>query len=79
MRVEIITPDEILFEGDAKLVQLPGTGGSFELLNLHAPIISTLKNGTIRVVETSGETVQVAIASGVVEMQNNKVVILAEK
>lgn len=79
MRVEIITPDEVLFEGEAKLVQLPGTGGSFELLNLHAPIISTLRSGNIRVVEMSGETTQVTIASGVVEMQTNKVVILAEK
>lgn len=77
MQLEIITPDKTLFEGTAKLVQLPGSDGSFEIMENHAPIISTLKKGKIKIVSDSG-TEYVEINSGVVEMLKNKVLILAE-
>jgi len=77
MNVEIITPDKTLFEGTAKLVQLPGTDGSFEIMENHAPIISTLKKGKIKIV-TDNSTEFVEINSGVIEMLRNKVIILAE-
>ncbi|MCG9911079.1 MAG: F0F1 ATP synthase subunit epsilon [Flavobacteriales bacterium] len=79
MQVEIITPDTVLFSGEAKLVQLPGTDGSFEILNQHAPIIATLGKGKIKVVNNSGETSLIEIVSGVVEMSDNKANILAEQ
>lgn len=79
MELEIITPDEVLFQGEARLVQLPGTDGSFEILSNHAPIISTLKQGNIRVVKPDNEELQLPIRSGVVEMQGSKVIVLAEK
>jgi F-type H+-transporting ATPase subunit epsilon len=78
MHLEIVTPDEKVFEGEVKLVQLPGTEGSFEILNNHAPIISTLKNGKIKVTDNSNTTQYFEIKSGVVEMQSNKIIILAE-
>lgn len=78
MFLEIVTPDEKVFEGETKLVQLPGTMGSFEILNNHAPIISTLKNGKIKVIDNANATQYFEIKSGVVEMQNNKIIILAE-
>jgi F-type H+-transporting ATPase subunit epsilon len=78
MQLEIVTPDEKVYEGDVKLVQLPGTVGSFEILNNHAPIISTLKKGKIKVIDTANTTQFFEIKSGVVEMQNNKIIILAE-
>lgn len=77
MQVEIITPDKTLFEGTAKAVQLPGTDGSFQIMNNHAPIISTLRNGKVKIDTDSGSEV-IEINSGVVEMNNNKVIILAE-
>lgn len=77
MQLEIITPDKTLFEGTAKSVSLPGTNGSFQILENHAPIISTLKNGKIKVV-TDASTEIIEINSGVVEMMKNKVIILAE-
>ena len=43
MNIEIITPDETIFTGKAKLAQFPGIDGSFEILNNHAPMISVLK------------------------------------
>lgn len=78
MQLEIVTPDEKVFEGEVKLVQLPGTTGSFEILNNHSPIISTLKNGKIKVTDSVNETQYFEIKSGVVELQNNKIIVLAE-
>jgi F-type H+-transporting ATPase subunit epsilon len=78
MQVEIITPDKTLFEGTAKLLQLPGTDGSFEIMENHAAIISTLKNGKIKIVTDASAPEFIEINSGVVEMLRNKVIILAE-
>lgn len=78
MYLEIVTPDEKIFEGETKLVQLPGTTGSFEILNNHAPVISTLKNGKIKVTDNTNSAHYFEIKSGVVEMQNNKIIVLAE-
>ena len=77
MQLEIITPDKTLFEGTARSVTLPGSAGGFQLLENHAPIISTLKNGQIKIV-TDADTQTIDISSGVVEMLKNKVIILAE-
>ena len=79
MKVDIITPDTILFTGEnINLVQLPGIDGSFEIMNNHAPLISVLKNGKIKVV-TKGSLPQFfEVKGGVVEAQNNKLLILAE-
>jgi len=79
MKVDIITPGSVLFTGDGiHLVQLPGVDGSFEIMNHHAPLISVLKNGRIKIV-VKGESPQYfEVKGGVIEVQNNKVLILAE-
>ena len=79
MQVEIITPDREIFRGEAILVQLPGIDGSFEILNNHAPLISALKAGKIKVKKTreAGDDFY-EIKGGVIEVLNNKVLILAE-
>lgn len=77
MRLEIITPDKKLYEGEVSYIQLPGVEGSFEMLNNHAPIISTLKAGKIKLTDTI-DTKMFEIKGGVVEMNNNKVIILAD-
>ena len=56
MQLEIITPENKLFEGSVSSVQLPGVEGKFEILNDHAPIISTLTKGNIRVIHTNNKT-----------------------
>ena len=56
MKVKITKPDSTLYEGEAKLLQLPGTGGLFEILQNHAPIISSLTKGVLRLVTTDDET-----------------------
>ena len=78
MRIEIITPDKTIFEGDVNLVQLPGIDGLFEILNNHAPLISVLKKGKIKVSDKKKKTQFFEINGGIVEVLKNKVLILAE-
>lgn len=77
MNVKIITPDKILFEGTAKLLQLPGTGGLFEILNGHAPIIASLKEGSIKLEEEEGEK-RFEIKAGVVKAQKDEILVLVQ-
>jgi F-type H+-transporting ATPase subunit epsilon len=78
MQLEIISPEKTMFEGSAKLVQLPGSDGSFEIMENHAPIISTLKKGKIKIISESNQTEFIEINGGVIEMMKNKIIILAE-
>jgi F-type H+-transporting ATPase subunit epsilon len=76
--LEIITPDKKLFEGKINLVQVPGSKGSFEVLQNHAPIISSLEKGTIRILSDRNIESTFEISSGVIEVIQNKIVILAD-
>lgn len=78
MTVEIITPETTLFEGEASFVYLPGSDGGLGILNNHAPLISSLKKGTVRVKDNSGKEVKFDVKGGTVEVFNNKVIVLAE-
>jgi F-type H+-transporting ATPase subunit epsilon len=78
MLLEIITPDKTVFSGQVKLVQLPGTKGTFEILNHHAPIISTLEKGKVKVVDINGKELYFEVNGGILENKNDKIVILAE-
>ena len=77
MTLEILTPEKEIFKGDIKSVTLPGTLGEFQILNQHAPIISTLTNGSIKIVNEKDEKNIFDINGGVVEMLNNKIIVLA--
>ena len=78
MELEIITPESTLFSGEIELVRLPGIGGSFEILKNHAPLISTLTEGKIKVKDISGVVSWFDISGGVVEVLNNNVRVLVE-
>jgi len=78
MILEIITPEKKVFTGEVTSVKFPGTTGCFEVLNSHAPIISTLTNGNIRVITADNTTENFEINGGVIEMQNNKIIVLAD-
>jgi F-type H+-transporting ATPase subunit epsilon len=78
MHLEIVTPDKKLFSGEVKSVKLPGTDGSFGVLNNHAPIIASLKKGTVKVTEQNQAVQNFEIKGGVVEVLNNKMIVLAE-
>ncbi|NQU84132.1 MAG: ATP synthase F1 subunit epsilon [Mariniphaga sp.] len=78
MFLEIITPDKKIFNGEVKLVQLPGTKGAFVILKNHAPIISTLDKGTLKVIEENGKEHLFEVDGGVIENKANKIVVLVE-
>ena len=77
MELEIVTPDKTIFKGEADLVQLPGIDGSFEILSNHAPLISVLKQGIVKVKMGKTEDFY-EVKAGVVEVLNDKVLVLAE-
>ena len=77
MFLEIITPDKKVFSVKIDSVQVPGTKGSFAVLQHHAPIISTLEKGRIKVVERGAETF-FEVSGGTIEVKDNNVIILAE-
>ena len=76
MHLEIITPDRKVYDGEATSVRFPGTDGSFEVLNNHAPLIAALKEGDVTVTGAGGGTFH--ISGGIVEVLHNKVTVLAE-
>jgi F-type H+-transporting ATPase subunit epsilon len=78
MYLEIITPDKKVFEGEVKLIQLPGSSGAFEILKDHAPIISTLEKGTIKIKDMHDEEKFFAVDGGVIENKSNKIIVLVE-
>ncbi len=78
MNLEIITPDDTIFTGEVSLVQFPGHDGSFEVLNNHAPLISVLKKGKIKVMDVNKQEQFFEINGGVVEVLKNNILVLAE-
>ena len=77
MNIEIVKPDKEVFAGEIDFVKFPGTNGSFGVLKDHAPMICTLQEGTIVLTDSKGEK-SFEIAGGVVEILNNKIIVLAE-
>jgi F-type H+-transporting ATPase subunit epsilon len=80
MNLEILTPDKKLFSDDVYGVQLPGVSGLFEILEKHAPMVSALGKGTIKVLaDKAGNNVSsFQITGGFVEIINNKTTVLVE-
>ncbi|MGE5382444.1 MAG: ATP synthase F1 subunit epsilon [Omnitrophica WOR_2 bacterium] len=78
MTLEIITPEKTIFKGKVTLVQLPGSSGSFEILNNHAPIVASLKSGKIKVREPDNKVTFFEINGGTVEVENNHILVLAD-
>ena len=91
MHLEIISPEKTLFKGEVESILFPGTYGDFQVLNNHAPIVSTLTKGKVKIIGkisidegvkdkfeyTDKETI-LDIESGTVEMNNNQVTLLVD-
>jgi len=77
MFLEIVTPEKKVFEGEVKSAKFPGSKGEFQVLNDHAPLMSSLDTGRVEYVTADG-TQEVHIEGGVVEVLKNHVVVLAE-
>jgi len=94
MILEIVSPEATLFKGEVTSVSLPGVDGSFQILNNHAPIVSILKKGTVKIAasnfkfesevlegkftKVNDQNYTLDIASGTIEMKDNKVIVLAD-
>lgn len=92
MHLEIVSPEATLFSGEVDSVIVPGTAGAFQMLNNHAPIVSTLKEGIVKISgkmdldesvkdkfeKEDANTTLFEISSGTVEMRNNKLILLAD-
>ena len=79
MTLEILTPERKLFSGEVYGVQMPGISGSFEVLERHAPLVSALKAGRIKVLrDRQAHAAYYQIGGGFVEVLNNKVTVLVE-
>jgi F-type H+-transporting ATPase subunit epsilon len=78
MFLEIVTPEKKVFSGEIKLIQVPGSKGQFEVLRNHAPIISTLSEGQLKIISPEGEKTFFDIQGGVIEVKNNEIIVLAE-
>ena len=76
MEVQIITPDSTLFKGEATLVVVPGFDGQIGILNNHAPLVSSLVKGIVKVKHNDKEEL-FDIPGGVVEVSSNKITVLA--
>ncbi len=77
--IELITPEKIIFEGPVGLVDVPGTAGRFTVLRDHAPIISTLSKGIIRIIGKDGVERKYLCFEGVVECFENHLTILIDQ
>ena len=77
LQLKIVSPEKVEYDGAAERILVPGTMGQFEILNDHAPIISTLQKGTVEYFNREGKT-SLEIQGGFVEVQKNQVSLCVE-
>jgi F-type H+-transporting ATPase subunit epsilon len=77
-KLEIVTPKKVVFSGDVTSFSAPGVVGSFQVLRNHAPLLSATTVGAVKVVDAAGAETRYATSGGFVEVNDNKVVMLAE-
>ncbi len=78
MILEILTPEKKLYSGEVYGVQLPGISGLFEILDKHAPLVSALGKGNLKILKDKKEVESYSIQCGFVEVINNKATVLVE-
>lgn len=78
MNLVILTPGKTVFQGQVVSVNTPGTSGKIEILENHAPIVASLAEGTIKIVTSSKETIELGTSGGFLEVLNNNISILLE-
>jgi F-type H+-transporting ATPase subunit epsilon len=77
-KLEIVTPKQILFSGEVTSFTAPGVLGGFQVLRSHAPLLSNISVGEVKLVDAEGNEHRYATSGGVVEVKDNKVILLAE-
>jgi F-type H+-transporting ATPase subunit epsilon len=77
LKLKIVTPEKVVYDGNADNVTVPGTLGSFEILTDHAPIVSSLESGNVKY-SLSGKSQEISILGGFVEVRRNEVDVCVE-
>lgn len=78
MQLDILTPEHKIYSGNVYGIQLPGTEGSFEILENHAPMIAALGKGKMKIIKDKNHTEMYEITGGFVEVLNNTASVLIE-
>jgi F-type H+-transporting ATPase subunit epsilon len=78
LNIEIVSPEKNVFQGTAKVLTVPGVEGLFQILNMHAPMISMFETGVITIEDEKGEKINFSTRGGVLEVKDNKIVVLAD-
>lgn len=78
MLIDIVTPDKNIFKGEIASAVFPGMNGSFGVQQDHAPLVATLKKGKIKLTDNSNQDQFFEVNGGVVEVNHNKIIVLAE-
>jgi F-type H+-transporting ATPase subunit epsilon len=78
VKLEVITPEKKIFDGEINSIKVPGSKGSFTVLKNHAPIISTLEKGIVTIITKSSKTEEIKIVSGIIEVKKNNIILLAD-
>lgn len=79
LKLKIVSPEKVEFDGSVVSATVPGTKGRFEILTGHAPIISSLQNGIVEYTEEDGNKHELEISGGFVEVQKDNVALCVEK
>ncbi len=78
LHVDVVSAEELIFSGEAKFVALPGEGGELGILPRHTPLITRIRPGAVRIERTDGSEEFVFVAGGILEVQPNRVTVLAD-
>ena len=78
MHLTVLTPEKEMFSGEITSVKVTGTRGQFEILKGHAPIVSSLVEGKVRIIDKGGQTSEIEIKKGFVEVLRNEVSLLVQ-
>ncbi len=78
MKLVVLTPEKEFFSGEVVSLTVPGVSGDFEVLNNHAPLVSELTKGNVKIVQQSGESVNFEITKGFLEVINNDLALLVD-
>jgi len=79
MNLSVLTPEQEIFSGTITSVKVPGVGGQFEILSNHAPLVSSLDKGEVRIKTTEGKIEKFEIAGGFIEVLKNEVSLLVQR
>jgi F-type H+-transporting ATPase subunit epsilon len=78
MNITVLTPDKEIFRGEISSVKVPGTGGGFQILNNHAPVVSSLATGKVAITKADGGKLDFSIEKGFIEVLKNEVSLLVQ-